>query len=96
MVTVNDLTINYIENDIVLINEIDKKIIVNGAWSTIIYHYKEFDKKKLQYGKDKFTIRRYKKRNQEYKQHSKFNISNVEQAKKIIFILNNWMKNISE
>jgi len=56
-----------------------------------MYRYQEWDRKKEEYGPDKYSIRRYQKRLGEYKQKSKFNISSAAQAKKIIEILNKWI-----
>ncbi|HEY4731655.1 MAG TPA: hypothetical protein VIH66_00215, partial [Gammaproteobacteria bacterium] len=61
-------------------------------WSTIIFKYQDWDRNKNEYGPDRFTIRRYQKRNGEYQQKSKFNISSTEQAEKIIEALQTWIK----
>jgi hypothetical protein len=47
---------------------------------------------KEEYGPDKYTIRRYQKRNGEYQQKSKFNISSKDQAEKVIEALQDWIK----
>jgi len=64
--------------------------VTKGEWSTIIYRYQDWDRKKEVYGADKYTIRRYQKRNGEYVQKSKFNISSKDQAEKISTALQNW------
>ena len=46
-----------------------------GAWTTILFRYQDWDPRKEEYSKDRFSIRRYQKRNGEYQQKSKFNIS---------------------
>jgi len=89
--TVDELSIEYIEDDLVLVKQLDKKVLTKGAWSTVIYQFQDWDKKKEEYGKPKFTIRRYQKRNGEYFQKSKFNISSVDQAKSIIDALQEWI-----
>ncbi|OED34735.1 hypothetical protein AB834_06015 [PVC group bacterium (ex Bugula neritina AB1)] len=81
------LTITYQEDDLELVKEIDKKILSKGAWVTILYSYKEWDKKKESYGDKKFSIRRYQKSGDNYMPRSKFNISSVKQAKKLIDFL---------
>lgn len=87
---VDDLTIEYVEDDQVLVKELDKEVLTKGAWATIMYKYQEWSNSKDDYGPVKFTIRRYQKRNDEYRQRSKFNISSVEQAAKIVDILTRW------
>jgi hypothetical protein len=88
--TVDDITINYEEDDILLVKELDKAILSKGAWTTIVFHYQNWNRSKGEYGKDMFTIRRYQKRDGEYIPKSKFNISSPEQAKKIIEALQKW------
>jgi hypothetical protein len=89
---INDLTVQYEEDGVVTVKELDKVILSKGAWSTIIYRYQDWDRQKNQYGPDKFTIRRYQKRGGQYMQKSKFNISSRDQARGIIEALENWMK----
>ena len=89
--TVDDLSIEYSEDGQVLVKQLDKKVLTKGAWSTIMYRYQDWDKRKEEYGKDKFTIRRYQKRNGEYFQKSKFNISSADQARGIIEALQDWI-----
>lgn len=90
--TIDDLTISYTENGIETTKELDKQILSKGAWTTILYRYQDWDNAKQAYGPIKYTIRRYQKRNNQYWQKSKFNISSVDQAKKIIDILSEWVK----
>jgi hypothetical protein len=88
--TVDELTINYVEDDIDVVKELDKQILSKGAWATLIFRYQEWNRNKEEYGKEKYTIRRYQKRNGEYQQKSKFNISSSDQAKAIITALEKW------
>lgn len=89
---VNDLTVNYTEDGVLVVKELDKKILSKGAWSTIIYRYQDWDKAKNDYGPDRYTIRRYQKRNGEYMQKSKFNISSRDQASSLIEALKGWIE----
>jgi len=88
----NELTVNYEEDGILLVKELDKEVLSKGAWTTILFRYKNWDKGKGEYGKDMFTIRRYQKREGEYLSKSKFNISSTEQAQKIVAALQKWIK----
>ena len=89
---VNDLTVNYTEDGVLVVKELDKKILSKGARSTIIYRYQDWDKAKNDYGPDRYTIRRYQKRNGEYMQKSKFNISSRDQASSLIEALKGWIE----
>ena len=89
--TVEELTIQYEEDGQITVKELDKKVLTKGAWSTIIYRYQDWNRSKEEYGPDKYTIRRYQKRNGEYMPKSKFNISSADQAKSIIAALQDWI-----
>lgn len=90
--TPDELTVSYKDGDQETVKELDKQILTKGAWTTIIYKYQDWNHTKQEYGPDKFTIRRYQKRDGEYQQKSKFNISSKDQASKIIDALNAWVK----
>ncbi len=90
--SVDELSITYSEDGIEVVKELDKEILSKGAWSTIIFRYQDWNRSKGEYGPDKFTIRRYQKRNGEYMPKSKFNISSKDQAKSIIAALEKWTK----
>ncbi len=89
---VEDLTVDYLEDGHLVSKQLDKVILTKGAWSTIIFRYQDWDRRKEEYGPDKFSIRRYQKRSGEYQQKSKFNISSRDQAQKIIDALQTWLK----
>lgn len=90
--TVDELTITYVEDGIETVKELDKEILTKGAWSTIIFRYQDWNRSKEEYGPDKYSIRRYQKRNGQYQQKSKFNISSRDQAEKVINALQKWIK----
>ncbi|TKB05727.1 hypothetical protein [Desulforhopalus sp. IMCC35007] len=92
--TIEDLTINYEEEGVLVVKQTGKEVLSKGAWTTVLYRYNNLDKKTGEYGKDMYTIRRYQKRQGEYMMKSKFNISSAEQAKKIISILETWVNEI--
>jgi hypothetical protein len=90
--TVDELTINYSEDGIDVVKELDKVILSKGAWSTVMFRYQEWNRSKNEYSPDKYSIRRYQKRSGEYIPKSKFNISSKAQAEAIIEALSNWTK----
>ncbi len=89
--TIDELTVEYSEDDLVTTKELDKVVLTKGAWSTILFRYQDWDRKKEEYGPEKYTIRRYQKRNGEYRQQSKFNISSKDQARQLIEALQQWV-----
>lgn len=89
--TPDELTVTWTEDGIDVVKELDKRVLSKGAWTTILYRYQDWDRTKEVYGADKYTIRRYQKRNGEYQQKSKFNISSKAQAEQIIAALSDWI-----
>ena len=89
--TVDELTIDYFDGDLQTVKELDKVILSKGAWATLIYKYQDWDRRKEEYGPERYTIRRYQKRNGEYMQKSKFNISSGDQARNVISALQKWV-----
>lgn len=89
---VEELTITYEEDGVEVVKEIDKSILSKGSWATVIFRYQQWEKAKNTYGPDRYSIRRYRKIDDEYRQQAKFNISSKDQANKIIDALQKWIK----
>lgn len=89
--SIEELTVAYEEDGQELVKELDKVVLSKGAWTTILYRYQDWERAKEAFSPDRFTIRRYQKRNGEYSQKSKFNISSAEQARLIIDALQKWI-----
>ena len=90
--TVDELTVEYMEGGEMTVKELDKVVLTKGAWATLLFRYQDLDRKTGDFGAEKYTIRRYQKRNGEYSQRSKFNISSKDQAQQIIDALTKWIK----
>ena len=88
--TIDDLTINYYEDEKQVVKELEKRVLTRGSWTTIMYLFQDLDKKTDEWNPMKVTIRRYQKRQGAYKQQSKFNISSAKQGKEIASILTEW------
>lgn len=88
--TIDDIEIEYVEDDKVIVKQIDKHVLTRGSWTTIMFLYQEMDKKTEDYGPSKVSIRRYQKRNGVYRQQSKFNISSAKQSREIVKALQAW------
>jgi hypothetical protein len=88
---INDVTIQYEEDGQELVKELDKIVLSKGAWSTVIFRYQQWENGKGEFSKERYTIRRYRKVSDEYRQQSKFNISSADQAKKLIDALQQWI-----
>jgi hypothetical protein len=88
---IDDITIHYEEDGVVVVKELDKVVLSKGAWTTIVFRYRQWDRAKEAYSPERFTIRRYRKMGGEYRQQSKFNISSTDQARKLIDALEGWL-----
>jgi hypothetical protein len=89
--SVDELTINYTEDGVLVCKELDKVVLTKGAWATLLYRYQDWDRAQQAYSPERYSIRRYQKRGGSYMQKSKFNISSADQAKKIIEALQIWI-----
>lgn len=94
--TIDDLSIEYIEDDKVVVKQLEKNVLTRGNWTTIMYLFQEMNKKTGEYGAPKVSIRRYQKRNGVYRQQSKFNISSAKQGREIIKALETWFPSGTE
>jgi len=89
--TIEELTVNYEEDGIEVVKELDKAVLTKGTWATVVFRYQQWEPAKEAYSEDKYTVRRYRKLKGEYRAQSKFNISGKEQAAKLIEILQTWI-----
>jgi len=87
----DDLTINYEEDGVIVVKELDKEVLTKGAWATVLFKYVQWDRARNDYGPERYSIRRYRKIDDEYRQQAKFTISSKEQAQKIIDALQKWI-----
>ena len=58
---IDELTIQYEEEGQVLVEELDKLILHRGAWTTILFLYREWDTKSENFSPPKAGLRRYQK-----------------------------------
>lgn len=84
------LTVNWEEDGKLKVKELKKHVLSKGAWATLMFLYQELDPKSGDYKDPKITIRRYKKRAEQYIPQSKFNISSEAQGKEIARIIHEW------
>lgn len=88
--SIDEITMEYVEDDKVLVKEIEKNILTRGSWTTIMFLFQELIKDSEDYGPLKVSIRRYQKRNGVFRQQSKFNISNAKQGRAVAAALYQW------
>lgn len=59
--TIDEITIQYEENGEVIVEELEKVVLSRGAWTTILFRYRERDRNSGEYGPPKAGLRRYQK-----------------------------------
>jgi hypothetical protein len=95
--TVDEISIDWKdENGQHLVKQVKKEVLTSGAWSTIMFIYQDFDKKRGEFGPKKIRVARYQKRGGKFIPQSKFNISSSKQAKRIIEIIQDWLPEMDE
>ena len=95
--TIDEISIDWKDdNGQYLVKQLKKEVLTSGAWSTIMYMYQDFDKKRGEFGPRKIRVVRYQKRGGRFMPQSKFNISSARQAKRIIEVIQNWLPEMDE
>jgi len=87
---VSEITVEYEEEGETLIEELEKVVLNKGVWTSILFRYKERDRKTGQFGPAKATIRRYQKHQGVYKKRDSVNLT-LDTAKILISNLQNWI-----
>jgi hypothetical protein len=88
--TIDEITYDYEEEGKLVRKEIEREVLSKGAWSTIMFLYKELDRKTDEWRPPKVAIVRYKKWNGVYRKQSSFNISSEKQARQIMAAMERW------
>ncbi|MCE2439463.1 MAG: hypothetical protein J4F39_08560 [Candidatus Latescibacteria bacterium] len=88
--SVDELSVNYEEDGVLLCRQLDKYVLSRGAWATVMFLYQDLNRQSGEYGPAKVTIRRFQKRDGTYLPRSKFNISSLDQGRKIVAALRDW------
>ncbi len=89
---IDELTVNWEEDGQLKVKEVAKHVLSKGAWATVMFLYVEMDPQTKEYRDPKISIRRYRKRGDQYMFQSKFNISSAAQGKEIARMIHEWYK----
>ena len=90
MKELEELTVRYEHDGVVLVEELGKRIIRGGNWATVIFLFHELDKKHGGFRKPKVALRRYQKRRSGYELTAKFVLTSLEQAAEVAAVLDEW------
>jgi len=88
--TIDEISYDYEEDGKMVREELERFVLSKGAWSTIMFLYRELDKKADTWRPPKVSIVRYKKWKGEYRKQSGFNISSEKQARQIVEAIEKW------
>ena len=78
--------------------ELKKEVLTTGAWSTVVYMYKEMKRTKAgeSWSDPKLALVRYRKLKGALRPQKEFAISNLEHAKKLREVLGQWLEGEGE
>lgn len=87
---INDITVNYEEEGEVVVEELEKVILNRGAWTSILFRYRERERQSGQMGPPKATLRRYQKYQGVFKKRDAINLS-ADTARTLANTLDQWL-----
>jgi hypothetical protein len=88
---IDELTIQYEEEGQVLIEELDKLILNRGAWTTILFLYREWNAKTEDFSLPKAGLRRYQKTGGAFRKRDGINLTE-KSIPMLIAQLQSWFK----
>lgn len=87
----DELTIHYEEDGEVVVEELDKVILQKGTWTSVLYRYRQIDRKTGEMGPPKAALRRYQKTHGMFRKRDAINLSE-KSAKLLVDSLNDWFE----
>jgi len=91
MADIDELSYDFTDDQGVLVRKQEQRVILSkGGWATVMFLYRELDKKTGAFRDPKAAIVRFKKWNGVYRKQSSFNVSSARQARQIIDVLQQW------
>lgn len=86
----DELTVNYEEEGVLVRKELERVFLSKGAWATVLFRYQERDPKTGDYRAPKAMIVRFRKVKGVYRKQSSFTVSSAKQALALAEILQKW------
>ncbi len=90
--SIEEITINYEEDGILVVEELEKVVLNRGAWTTILYLYRERNRRTGEFGPPKAGLRRYQKFRGYFRKRDAINLS-PKAASVLIEKLTEWFGN---
>ena len=73
--TIDEITINYEEDGVATVEELNKVVLNRGGWTSILFLYRERDRKTGEFGPAKAGLRRYQKTKGYFRKRDAINLS---------------------
>lgn len=89
--TIDEITIGYEEEGVVVVEELEKIVLNRGAWTTVLFRYRERDRKTGEFGPPKAGLRRYQKFKGVFRKRDAINLS-ADTARKLYDTLPEWFE----
>jgi hypothetical protein len=91
MADVDELSYDFTDDEGTLVRKQEERVVLSkGGWATVMFLYRELDKKTGAFREPKAAIVRFKKWNGVYRKQSSFNVSSARQARQVIDVLERW------
>ncbi len=87
----DELTVQYEDGGQVLVEELDKRILNKGLWTTVLFLYRERNKTTGEFGPAKAGLRRYQKVGGVFRKRDAINLSE-KTAPQVVEQLKAWFK----
>ena len=89
--TIDEITMNYEEDGILVVEELDKVVLNKGAWTTILFRYRERNRQTGEFGPPKAGLRRYQKFRGVFRKRDAINLSE-KSAEILLKTLSEWFE----
>jgi hypothetical protein len=93
--TLDELTYDYEEDGLLVRKQLDRVVLSQGGWPTMMFLFQELDRNSGTFRAPKMAIVRFKKSRGTYRKQSSFNISNETQARQISAVFESWYPKIA-
>jgi hypothetical protein len=92
--TLDELTFDAEEDGVLVRKQIERHVITEGAWATVMFLYQELDRAQGSFRAPKMSIVRFQKVRGAYRKHSSFNLAGEAQARRLTDVLESWYPKI--
>jgi hypothetical protein len=88
--SLDELTYDYEDEGVLVRKQIDRVVLADGSWATLMFLYQELDRASGTFRAPKMAVVRFRKSRGSYRKQSSFTISNENQARQMAEVLGRW------